>query len=312
MGYRSDLDAAHARADALERKLAAGQDANEALRDELEDLKKPKPKPKKKKKVKAPKAAKAPRKKGALRAFFTPIAITLTASTLVAGGAGFWVYRSFDTYQEQAVAQDNRDHAILESFFAAWADQRYEDAWALMEADYRSKVSVEQFANGLKHHPSLRGVSGATLGDYGEGILHTSQGEVAFRAGAYHGEFRWMSADGFDLLPPSEPALISGHSFVRALIDKRFEDAWQYTHPIYRKSLSAKQFGESLAKNLWVTEATGFRLALADSETTTNELRGFLLMNEGSVGLVLNFTAGGETPWISEIIIGGKPTLPTP
>lgn len=308
MGYRSDLDAAQARAAALERKLSAGQDENEALRHELEDLKKPR----KQKKVKAPKAARAPGEEGMLRKLFTPMVIMLSACTLMAAGAGFWVYHSLTSYQDEALAQEKEERALVESFVTAWADERYEDAWALMGASYRDRVSVERFAREMKHHPSLRGVRGATPGDHNEGILHTSQGDIKFKASAYRGKFGWMRADGFDLLPPSQPALINGHSFVRALIDKRFEDAWQATHPIYRKSLTAQQFTDSLAQNIWISAATGFRLALADAKTASNELRGLLLTDEGSVGLVLNFTEGGETPWISEIIIGGKPSLPTP
>jgi hypothetical protein len=310
MGYRSDLEAAQARAAALEQKLASGQDANEALRQELENLKKPK-KAEKPKKPEKPKKVKAPRTPGAWREFFTANVIAAIVSVLMLVGVVIYGYWSMTNMQREWDEREQQDRALVQSFVDALSAERYEDAWALTEERYRASVSQERFVREMRHHPFLKDVSGATIDDYNNGMLQTSDGNLAFNAAASRGEFMGISSDGFDLLPPSDPALINGHDFLRALLDRNFKKAWNRTHPIYRKSMDAVQFAERLAPNIWLAASTGFKLRSGDSETS-NELHGFLVTNEGNVGIVLNYTDGAKTPWISEIAIGGNPSLPTP
>jgi hypothetical protein len=308
MGYRSDLEAAQARAAALEQKLASGEEEKEALRQELDDLKKPK----KPKKVKEPKKVKKPRKKRNWSKILTPMVIMTIACLLIFVGLGVWSYLYIAGTIEDREARDRKDAALVQSFVDAWAAERYEDAWALTDEDYRAGVSKGRFAREMKHHPFIRDVRGATLKNERSGVLHTSDGDLSYWSRAYRGVFSGISVDGFELLPPSAPALVTGHAFLRALLDKNFEESWKNTHPIYRKSMDATRFAEGLAPNIWLTASTGFRLKSGDKDTSSNELHGFLITKDGNVGVVLSYTEGDNTPWISEMTIGGKPSLPSP
>lgn len=200
------------------------------------------------------------------------------------------------------------------AFVAAWAEKRYEDAWALTDPDdYQPKVGKERFVKELANHPFIRGLSGGRFGTAWDGVLQTQEGEIRVRMNAHKGSLESMwTTDGFGLLPPTAPVTARSHAFMAALLERNFEEAWSHTHPIYRKSVAPAAFAQRLEQDIWIRAATGFRLKVPGEHGPANELQGFLITGEGDVGLTINYSKGKDAHWISGMSIGGKPTLPTP
>jgi hypothetical protein len=313
VGYRSDLDAAQARAAALEKQLASGRDENEALRQKIEELQKPAKKPKPPKK---PKKKRVLGQKSGLRALLKPgnlFRILSFLSILALLGTAVFAYRSLSARSDEIDERLKKRAEVGTAFIAAWAEKRYEDAWDLTDPEYQREVGKERFLKELANHPFLRGLSGGHFANHWEGVLQTQEGEIGIRMNAHNGSIQSMwTFEGFGLLPPRAPAVARSHAFVAALLARNFEEAWSHTHPIYRKSVAPAAFAQRLEQDIWIREATGFRLKAPGEDGPANVLQGFLMTDEGSVGLTINYSKGKDAYWVSEMSISGKPTLPTP
>lgn len=322
MGYRNDLDAAHARAAMLEQELVAEQRETERLTHEVERLKKPRAQEQTSdldssaldSSALGDEAPEVVRRRG-------PLLRSVVAVALVAG-SGLGIYKARACHQAASRADARHEQAqesLIASFSNAWADGRYPEAWELTSDSYKGAVSLERFTLEMQQHPFVQGakavtvkpVSKRTVDGRRRAVLHTDSGDFPLTVKMSKSGIESMTTNSFDMLPPQSLSEIVGHRFVRALVDQRFADAWQVTHPVYRKGIGAARFAEDASTNSWLKAATGFMLRRSVSSATNNVLTGTLLIEGGALDLEVRLTGTTTDAWVSEVRIEGRASLPS-
>jgi len=207
--------------------------------------------------------------------------------------------------------------AMVRRFVQAWVDESYNELWALATPSYRQRVDAARFAEWMREHPFIGEVKSGKLepvgNSYHVGELNTARGLVRVRLQAYERDDVWRIADAetwpgkIDLLPPSFEPMPRAHEFLRALVHRRWQDAWRLTHPSYRAQVDSATFAEAFRANVWLLEARGFEVGQHDGD-----LAGQILLLEGDVKVALHFGRAGGEQWITEVVIGGTPSLPKP
>lgn len=113
-----------------------------------------------------------------------------------------------------------------------------------------------------------------------------------------------------DLENESVAAKARAREFVEAVRDGRHEDAWKLTDEVYRGAIDLERFREGIKANRYLSGAQSVAFGLYEGFGSAARVKGILTGTSGTVECIFNLSEKDSKWWITEVTLGGTPSLP--